>query len=143
MGLLTKDGIFGATDIVTERVSVPEWGGDVLIRGLTGKQRDAFEASMMERRGKTMVPNTNNIRARLVAWACVDEEGQRLFNDGDITELGEHSAGVLDRVYKVAAKLSGLSDDDVEELEGNFGETPGDGSSSHSPTGSASRSKKS
>ncbi len=46
MGLLTKDDILGADDLATEDVEVPEWGGCVRVRALTGTERDAFEAAM-------------------------------------------------------------------------------------------------
>ena len=48
--LLTKEQMLAADDIKSERVEVPEWGGDVMVRGLTGTQRDAWEASMSVRR---------------------------------------------------------------------------------------------
>ena len=42
--LLTRDLILKADDIQTREVEVPEWGGTVLIRALTGTERDAYEA---------------------------------------------------------------------------------------------------
>ena len=44
---LTKDQILEANDLQSESVTVPEWGGDVLVRTMTGADRDAFEASMI------------------------------------------------------------------------------------------------
>lgn len=143
MAFLTRDQILGATDIKTETVDVPEWGGEVLVRSLTGKQRDEFEATMMERRGKKMVPNTANMRAKLVAWSVVSEQGERLFTQADIADLGEHSAAAIHRVYLAAAELSGLTDDDIGEEVENFGETNGSSSSTGSRKRSASPSEKS
>lgn len=137
---LSRDDILKAEDRATEEVDVPEWGGSVLVRGLSGRERDIFEASLMERRGKRMVPNTANVRAKIVARCCVDEDGVRLFSDGDVEELGEKSAAPIDKIYEVAARLSGLSDEDVDELVENFGETPSAGSSSSSPSSSTKQS---
>lgn len=129
-GLLGKDAIFKADDIATERVPVPEWGGDVMVRGLTGRQRDAWESSLSVRQGKKMVPDMRDFRARLVVRCVVDETGQLVFHDGDIEALTNKSGAALDRIYDVAAKLSGIAEKDVEELTEDFSGTPGGPSSS-------------
>ena len=92
---------------------------------------------MLVRRGGQMEVDPRNARARLVVLCAVGEDGKPLFTGDDIGPLGEKSAGALDRVYTVAARLSGLSPADQEELAGNFGDRPGGGSSSSSPNGSA------
>lgn len=139
-GILGREQILKADDVTTEEVAVPEWGGSVLVRGLTGRHRDAFEASLVERRGKRNVPNVDNIRAKLVAKCCVDEAGERLFTDFDANVLGDRSGAALDRVYEVAARLSGIGDEDLDELTEDFGSPSGDSSPSGSPSGSGKRS---
>ena len=134
---LSKDDILKAAGPRTEEVEVPEWGGSVLVRGMTGRERDEFEASLMERRGNEMVPAIHNVRARLMVQCCVDDGGTPLFGVTDIELLGEKSGAALNRVYEVAARLSGLSESDVEELAANFSGTPSGSSSSTSPNGSA------
>lgn len=128
--MLSREQILAAEDIESEIVEVPEWGGSVLVRGMTGQQRDEWEASMSERRGKKYVPNVANIRAKLVVYSVIDRNGERLFTMADVEVLGRKSAAALSRVYDVAARLSGVTDQDVEELAENFGQTSGDGSSS-------------
>lgn len=117
--LLTKADILSATDTKYEYVKVPEWGGTVRVRGLTGLERDSYESSMVQNRGKDVKVNMVNVRAGLVARACIDGAGNRLFSDNDINVLGLKSAVALERVYNVAARLSAISDDDVEKLAGN------------------------
>lgn len=120
MPVLTRDQILAATDLKRELVSVPEWGGEVLVKALTGRERDAFEASIVgERKGKSVRMNMDNVRARFVAACVVDDRGQPLFYPSDVDLLGEKSAAALQRVYDVGARLSGLSDEDLEELAGN------------------------
>lgn len=131
--LLGRDAILAASDAVTEDVDVPEWGGTVRVLGLTGKERDEFEESMLVKRGKRRDVSLVNARAKLVSLAVVDEDGKRIFSDVDVAELGNKSAAALTRVYEVAARLSGLSDEDVDELEGNFGAAPSGASTSGSP----------
>jgi len=140
---LSRDDILKAEDLSTEEVDVPEWGGTVLVRGMSGRERDEFEVSMTVRHGKQMVQDFANTRAKIVARCVVDEDGQRLFTDADVAVLGEKSGAAIDRIFGVASRLSGLGAEDVEELAENFGGTNGDSSSSASPPGSAKRSRSS
>lgn len=119
MAILTREQILGAADIKTETVNVPEWGGEVRIKGLTGADRDAFEAAITTIKGKDTRVNWVNVRARFVALSIVDENGARIFTEGDIKALGEKSAAALDRVYAAAQKLSGLTDEDAAEMAKN------------------------
>jgi len=127
---LTRDQILGADDIPTEVIDVPEWGGQVKIRGLTGAEKDRFEQDSMQGKGKDTKMNLINIRARLVALSIVDESGRRIFGKHDIEALGKKSAAALERVFTAAQKLNGLTDDDVEGLTEDFGATQGDNSTS-------------
>lgn len=120
MAFLTRDQILQANDRPTKIVPVPEWGGDVIVRGLTGAQRDKFEQDSVERKGDKIETNLINMRARLVALCVVDENNQRIFQDGDVRELGRKSASALERVFDVARELSGLKTQDVAELAENL-----------------------
>lgn len=131
MSVLSRDDILNASDRPTRNVEVPEWGGTVIVRGLSGAERDAYEASMVVTSpGGKVRTNMRNIRARLVAMACVDSDGARLFTDSDVDALGDKSAAAMERVFDVARTLSGLTDDDVEELAEGFGDAPSEGSTS-------------
>jgi hypothetical protein len=132
--LLTRDEILKSDDIQYEVVDVPEWGGKVRVRALTGTQRDAFESSMVVGEGKKQKVTTANIRAKLVQLTLVDMNGAQVFSIADINFLGAKSAAALDRVYEVSARLSKISKEDVEELAGNSGTDTSDDSSSASPS---------
>jgi len=115
MALLTRDDILNAQDLARERIEVPEWGGAVLVRALTGRERDAYEAGIVHPDGRKMRYTLTNMRARLVSLSVIDEAGARLFSDSDIELLGRKSAAALERVFEVAQRLSGLSEKDVDE----------------------------
>ncbi len=119
MDLLTRDQILAAQDLQQEEVAVPEWGGHVLVRGLTGRQRDAYEATIISQRGTDVKMNLSNARAKLVARSIVDADGKLLFGDDDVTALSNKSAAALERVFSVAQRLSGMSKEDIEELTKN------------------------
>lgn len=130
---LTRDAILSVNDIATEVVDVPAWGGKVRVRGLTGEERDRFEESMLEGKGKNRQVRLANFRAKLVSLCIVDDKGNRLFSEGDVAALGKKSAAGLGAVCDVAQRLAGLSEEDVEELTANLSSAPGAGSSSSSP----------
>jgi hypothetical protein len=120
---LSRDDILNASDIQTEEVAVPEWGAKkVLVRGLTGTERDAFEEASLHRYGKkgqNKEINLKDFRARLISWSIIDKESKRIFSDADVPALGRKSAAALQRVFDVASRLSGLSESDVDELVKN------------------------
>src|SRR5215469_7289904 len=121
---LSRDDILKAEDAAIEEVDLsglPGYSGSVLVRGMTGRERDAFETSMLERgHGGRMVPNTANTRAKLAVRCVVDEDGNRLFTDADATALGEKNGAAIDRIFAVAARLSGMGDDQRDEVARDF-----------------------
>lgn len=131
---LTRDAILAAQDIQREEVPVPEWktaGVDlVLVQGMNGGERDALEASMIKGKGKNSQVNLEDLRAKVVARCAIDEDGNRIFADADIPLLAKKSAAALNRVYEVAQRLSGITQEDVEELTKNSETAPSDDSGS-------------
>jgi hypothetical protein len=126
---LSADAILAADDIVTETVDCPEWGGKVRVKAMTGAERDAFEQSI-RRNGEIDVTNA---RAKLLVRVLVNENGTRIFSERHAPELGKKSSLVLNRLYEVAARLSGMSDEDEAAMEGNSETAPtGDGAASSS-----------
>jgi hypothetical protein len=117
---LTRDAILAAQDLKRIEVSVPEWGGTVLVRAMTGAERDAWEQSLTVG-GKLDV---SNVRARLVASCAVDESGALLFSPADAVALGSKSGAALERVAKVAQRLNGLTEEALEDARGNSSAAP-------------------
>jgi hypothetical protein len=119
MSLLSKEAIFAADDRKTEDVEVPEWGGTVRLRGLNGSERDAYEASMQKQVGGKQVQDLRNFRARLVALAAINEDGTTMFEQNEVAALAKRSSAALSRLFDVTCRLSGITDEDVQALEGN------------------------
>lgn len=117
MQVLGKAQILSAQDKKTATVPVPEWGGAVCVRSLTGRERDAYEAEMLDTPKEEKLVN---LRARLVALCLCDETGAPLgFTADEVKQLGEKSAAALDRVFTMASQLNALGAADVAELEKN------------------------
>ena len=136
--ILKREDILAASDLVIELVSVPEWGGDVYVKGMTGAERDKFEgsifrASVGKKAGKVSEVdrlNLSNVRAKLCSMTICDEDGKRLFTEKDVQALSQKSAAALQRVFVVAQRLSGITDEDIEELAEELEDNPFDDSAS-------------
>jgi hypothetical protein len=122
---LDRDGILNFDDIKVEVVPVPEWGKKAAVRlkVLSAAERDAFEASTVTTRGGKQKPNLANLRARLVARCMVDAKGDRVFESGDVSRLGNKSSKALDRLFAKCQEINGFSDKDIDELTEDFDET--------------------
>lgn len=131
MALLSREQILEAKDMKTEDVPVPEWGGEVRIRMLSGTERDRFEASMVEmKKDGSQKRNVENVRARLVALCIVNEAGEVMFNRADIVMLGNKSAAALQRVFNACNELNAVTEEDVEDLAESFDGAPSESSTS-------------
>lgn len=109
--LLSKNTILECNDLKNEKLEVPEWGGHVFIKVMTGAERDRFERSLMV--GDKVV--TDNARAKLACFTVVNQEGKRLFELKDFVVLGNKSARALQRIFEVAQKINGMTEDAIEE----------------------------
>ena len=126
MALLSRDQITAADDRNWEDVDVPEWGGTVRLLGMSGTDRNAYQESMvvLGANGKPQKVNLQDQLARLLSKCLVGEDFQRLFTDKDVRELGRKNGAVLERLGKVAQRLSGLGQDAVEDAAGNSERAP-------------------
>ena len=121
---LTRDAILGADDLPIERVEVPDWGGCIYVKTLTGTERDQFEQMATDRRAKKRF-DVRGLKVRLIGMALCDKTGKLLFGgDSDVEQLNKKSGAALERVYKTVSKLSGLTQEDLEELAADFDEGP-------------------
>jgi hypothetical protein len=110
--------------IVTKDIDVPEWETTVTIKELSGLERGRYERSIMsfDRKSGNIVPELTHARARLVSMSLVDEHGKRMFDDTEesLLTLGSLPSKGLDRIYEAAQELSGLSEDDHDQVVENF-----------------------
>lgn len=114
---LTRDQILAFDDIkpTVTPVDVPEWGGPVLIRPMSGLDRERFENYL----AKEAKDSDGNVRARMAAYCLCDEEGRTLFTEADVEALGRKNSHALDRIYQACIRLNALRKDGIDELEKN------------------------
>ena len=120
MAVLTRDAIIGARDFKVERVDVLEWGGEVCLRPLSCREVEQFQDELAQRRRDENHFELADLRAHLLARTMCDEAGALLFeaNHEDIKALGKKSHAVMDRLFALARKISGI-DATVEAEEKN------------------------
>ena len=114
-------------DVVYESVVVPEWmNSTVWVRSISSAEKDAFEASITKRvtekvgRKKRERSRIDQLKFRsklVIKSACVgDGNPAPLFQESDLEWLAEKNGAAIERVFDVASRLAGFSDDDVAEL---------------------------
>lgn len=118
---LNKSAILAAGDYKLDKVAVPEWGGDVFIKTISGLDRDRFEDGYSEQKMK-------NFRSRFLVLTLCDEKGERLFTDAEVEELGKKSSLVINRLFDKAWALNAFTSEAVEELGNDSTVVPSDGS---------------
>ncbi len=134
MKILTRQDIIDAQDIETETVEVAEWGGAVIVRAMSGAERDRFQQScMIVRADGKHEADMRNVQAKLVAMCAVDENGNLLFGPDEVEHLAAKSAVAIERVFDVAQRLNGLAPGAVGEAVKNSPPGPNGASPSVSP----------
>lgn len=113
MAFLTLDSIKGADDIKTRTVAVPEWGGEVLVKSMTGRLRSNLEQKVSSNAAH------GDVKMMIVTSCCVNEDGSPLFTLADKKWLAEKAAAPLETIFEAACKMSGIGIEADEDAEGN------------------------
>lgn len=135
MSLTREQMLEAARNAKIERdtLTVPELGGEIWVRGMSGTERDKFEEGLRIRKGKRAgQTDLRNFRAQLAVRVIVDEQGQRVLTDADAEIFGRVPAGVLDRIIARCTELSGKADEEIDDL--------GNASASQAASGASSSS---
>jgi hypothetical protein len=124
--VVTKEMFLRSYKPPVEDVPLPELGPGVVIRvrGMTTRERSDFERQFMSKSGERIPGRTQEMRERLLVWACVDENNVPLFSMSDIRAIGEQNSVVTERIVDVAQRLCGMGKVNAEEIEKNSEETP-------------------
>lgn len=126
-----------AAPVPREEVPLPELGGSVWVRGMTGTERDKFEAlALMMRSGtdpKAAEKAYDNYKARVLAPCIQDEGGRPLVPQGAASQLGDMPSVLVSRLFDVCLRLSGLGADAADDALKNSESVPAGAFSSISP----------
>jgi hypothetical protein len=116
----------------TRKVYVPAWKGVVLVRGLQGNEWDRHQAAQVGIQNGRQVANLSNVSAKLILPCLVNADGSRMFKDtaANVTMLGMLGIRELNKLGAVVVELSGMTDDEQAEIEGESEPAPSDEPSS-------------
>ena len=118
--ILSRSDILGADDLARETVDTPEWGGSVIVRCLTGAERNAIAIALSDG-GAEKLPVVFEMKMRFLAASIINEAGEHLFTVDDLAALNEKNPMVMDRIFVRASRLSGWSAVDVAALAVSLG----------------------
>ena len=116
---LSREALLTPAAVPVEEVPIAALGGSVKVRGMTARQRSEFEKSFQTSSGKPNKRKQGQMRERMCVACCVDDDGQALFTEDDIDALGRQRADIVEPIVNVAMRLCGMTQEDVEQLEGN------------------------
>jgi hypothetical protein len=126
-----KEDFFAAAKRRFKEVPLPD-GKSARIRSITAAEWADIDARNVDmKKGGLSAVGLRNSDLRLVAASVVDADGNPIFNDGDLKQLGEIDAGVIVPLVKAIKEHSGLRQD-VEDALKNLSTTADSGSSSSS-----------
>ena len=123
---LTKQQILSTSPRLKE-VDVPEWGGSVFIRPLTIHEQAKLADLGTKYEKSSVVDRMKNCTLRLVQWSVCDDQGNPLFEAGDLEPLMSKAASAFLRLQDAILALSGLTEESRKELEKNLLSAPSDG----------------
>ncbi len=109
---LSRENILSKVDVETRPVEVPEWGGTVHVRTMSGLDRDEFETAANRLRASGRL--TSLSRALVVAFVACDQDGARLFSLDDLDALAAKNGIALSRVAAAGMTLNKLDPEEVE-----------------------------
>jgi len=115
---LSKEQFLGFRPQLTP-VEVPELGGTIYLRIMSGTERDSFEAEAFRLNGKNVEINRENFRARLLVRTLCGEDGVRWFRDDELDAVGALSSTVTVPLADKASQINGISKADQEAIAKN------------------------
>lgn len=113
---LTREEILAKRSVRPRKRLEVEGLGEVFLAKFSAKQRDQWEKIVTG--GKPGYVNLDNVRARFVEMVLVNEDGTRLFKDGDADAIGELDSDIVQQIVNEGLRFNGLAGDAVEAAAG-------------------------
>ncbi len=124
--LLDRNALLSKEELTIEKVEF-ENGDFVYVRQMTGRERDAWEQSLVRKvkdeKGnvKSYEQATEDYRAKLAVCTVCDESGKLIMQLGDASILSQQkSAKTLDKIIEKAQQLNKITESDKEDLVKNY-----------------------
>ena len=130
---LSKEQILAAIDrpdVATREVEVPELGGTVRVREMTGALRNRVEAAYATIRNGGDAKTLDNMTAQLIAGCVVDEQNRPILTVQDAKRMFAAKPRAVFRLRDAILEISATDEDDMEALAEGFGDAQSADSSS-------------
>ncbi len=117
MGLITSaNSILGKDDFHYEEIEVPEWGGSLRLKSLSGSERSAIIKAVQKQKD-----TADGVFELCIIYSAVDADGRRIFenNEATVKVLQSKDAGVTQRIGRKVLEISGLSRESLGIAEKN------------------------
>src|SRR5688500_17815322 len=111
-------------DVATKEVHVPELGGEVRIREMSAAVRNRFEAVGAAIRSGGDGTALDQITAHIVSACVLDDRDRPMLTVNEVKRLMGARPRAVFRLRDAIIDLSGLDDNDVEEMAEVFGDRP-------------------
>ena len=121
MAILSRDAIRKKTQgYKTQVVPIPSWGGEVIVRELTGEEVTQVGLAAVDEEGNPQADGVtlSNILAampQIVAWTVVDEGLQPILTVEDVRAMTSEHLDVIQELAEIALELSDLTEATGEE----------------------------
>ena len=125
-----RDKILAAQDIPSEVVTIPEWGVDVLVRGMSAGDRitlmqNAFDQTTQQVNMSIVYPDV------VVACAFDPDSTEPIFTEADKAAILAKSSAAVERLANVGLRLSGIGKDEQDAAGKDSSKSQKDDSSSN------------
>jgi hypothetical protein len=121
---LSADDILKRDSFKYDELDVPEWGGTLRFRTISGADRDRWAAAYAKAQASDDLTAIVGAQARLISLSSCDAEGKRIFSDEQVSALNEGQSGaVLQRVFTAISALNKI-DTGALETEGKDSPAP-------------------
>jgi len=105
--VLTREEILAATDLPREEVEVPEWGGSVIVQGVSVEQGMALMKEMQIEGGEPGEIDPEKAALMAFVYGVVEPK----FSAEDVPALRQKSLGAVTNVAQVFMRLSGFENE--------------------------------
>lgn len=112
------------TEMPTDYVRLPVAKRKMRIKGLRSRERAELEKRMEEKRGKDRTVNLKLFREWLIIYCAIKPDGTQLFGTEHLVALQNMASGDITTAADAILKLSGIGEQEVEEMVGNSEDSP-------------------
>ncbi len=113
MALLNRQQFLSADDKRYKIIELPDLGGEVKIRSMSGEDELEFEKFKVDK-----------VTSEWVFWAicryCVDENNSPMFTEQDLEDIKKKSSASLKKIFEAILDLNIINDEKIREEAKNL-----------------------